>query len=298
MFTVRIPSNSFVFQWIASLLVIFDSTAALSPAHALLNSGRPLVIAHRGYSAIAPENSRPAFERALAAGSDLVELDYHHSKDGVPVAIHDFTLDRTTDAVAKWGGSKLKVADHTLAQLRELESGLWFKPAHPHAMILTLKESVGIIQNGSVTLIERKAGDAATCVELLKENGWINQVVVQAFDWNYIREFRALDSNQVLAALGPPGTKGGKTLTEAEKRLSSDWLDEIKSLGVQIAAWNRQVDKRSVEEAHKLGLRVWVYTINDEATANTLIEAGVDGIITDNPALIWKTLATRPAAKQ
>jgi glycerophosphoryl diester phosphodiesterase len=65
----------------------------------------------------------------------------------------------------------------------------------------------------------------------------------------------------------------------------------VKATGARIAVWNRQVDAAAVKEAHGLGLQVWVYTINELDVAASLLEAGVDGIITDNPALIWKALA-------
>jgi glycerophosphoryl diester phosphodiesterase len=93
-----------------------DATA-VSAAEKLLALDRPLVIAHRGYPQFAPENTLPAFQLALEAGADLVELDYHHTKDGVPIVIHDADLDRTTDATNRWGGSKLKVTAYSAAEL-------------------------------------------------------------------------------------------------------------------------------------------------------------------------------------
>jgi glycerophosphoryl diester phosphodiesterase len=263
-----------------------------SPAGQLLNAPRPLVIAHRGCSAIAPENTLPAFERALAAGADLVELDYHHSKDGALVVLHDYTLDRTTEATNRWGGKGLKIADRPLADLRELQAGLWFKPPHPGVSLPTLDEALDVIQRSGVTLIERKAGDAAACAKLLRARGLINHVVVQAFDWDYLRDFRRLEPNQILGALGPPSTRNGKKVEKMEKFLNPVWLDEIKSFGAQAVVWNKQVDAATVKAAHERGLKVWVYTINDEATARQLLVMGVDGIITDNPAIIWKALAT------
>lgn len=263
------------------------------PAWNLLQSSRPVVIAHRGYSAVAPENTLPAFERALAAGADLIELDYHHSRDGQLIVIHDATLDRTTDATNRWGGQNLRVADRTLAELRSLQAGIGFQPSYPQARLSTLSEAMAVIQRGSVTLIERKGGDAAACVDLLRREGLVNRVVVQSFDWDYLRDYRRLDSEQVLGALGPPGSRGGKKLTDAEKALSPAWLDEIKALGAQVTVWNRQVDAAAVQAAHERGLKVWVYTINEAPVADTLLAAGVDGIITDNPALIWRALAVR-----
>jgi glycerophosphoryl diester phosphodiesterase len=276
---------------LTAFLSMQSPAASVSPAEALLQSRRPLVIAHRGFSLLAPENTTLAFERAVAAGADLVELDDHHSKDGQLVVIHDGTLDRTTDAVQRWGGKDLRVADRTLEELRELNAGGWFNPPCDGVRLPTLEEALSVIQRGSVTLIERKGGDAAACVALLHQRNRVNQVVVQSFDWDYLRDYRQLDARQVLGALGPPGSRAGRKLTDSEKALSPQWLDEVKALGVQLAVWNRQVDAPAVQAAHARGLRVWVYTINDLDTAFSLLRAGVDGIITDNPALLWKAVA-------
>jgi len=273
--------------------ILQAGAATNSPAERLLASARPLVIAHRGYSAMAPENTLPAFERGVASGADMVELDYHHTQDGALVVLHDYTLDRTTDATNRWGGSKLKIADKTLAELKQLDAGKWFKHPQPGIALPTLDEALDVIQRGSVTLIERKAGDAAACVKLLNERQLVNQVIVQAFDWDYLRDFHRMEPRQVLGALGPPSTKGGKKLTDAEKALNPAWLDEIKGIGAHATVWNKQVDAASVKAAHERGLKVWVYTINDVATAHQLLAAGVDGIITDNPAILWKALAVR-----
>lgn len=107
--------------------------AVTSPAAAesLLNLPRPLVISHRGFSQRAPENTLPAFRLAKAAGADLIELDYHHSKDGVPVVIHDAELDRTTDAVARWGRQQIPVASKSAAELRTLDAGGGSSPDMP-----------------------------------------------------------------------------------------------------------------------------------------------------------------------
>lgn len=285
------------FAWAAScasiVLLYATGVAAPTPAEKLVESARPLVIAHRGYSSMAPENTLLSFERGVAAGADMVELDYHHSKDGALVVLHDYTLDRTTDATNRWGGRGLMVADKTLAELRQLDAGKWFKHPQTGVGLPTLGEALDVIQQGSVTLIERKAGDAAACVNLLSERGLMNQVIVQAFDWEYLRDYHQREPRQVLGALGPPGTRNGKKLTEAEKALSPAWLDEIKSIGARVAVWNKQVDAAAVKAAHERGLKVWVYTIDDPVVARQLIEIGVDGIITNNPAVIWKMLATR-----
>lgn len=266
---------------------------ATSPAEAVLRTNRPLVIAHRGFNQIAPENTLPSFQLAKAAAPDLIELDYHHSKDGVPVVIHDETLDRTTDAVAKWGGGKIRVDSRTVAELQSLDAGRWFDPRFAGTRLPTLLEAVTFIQKDHMTLIERKAGDPATLVKFLRDHGWANRLVVQSFDWRFLTEFHQLEPKQVLGALGPPATRDGRRLTDAEKALSTAWIEGALKTGARIIVWNRQVSRDTVAAAHARGLKVWVYTINDAALANQLLDMGVDGIITDNPALIWRALALR-----
>src|SRR5258707_4817327 len=92
----------------------------------LIASKRPLVIGHRGYCQFAPENTLPSFKLAMAAGADLVELDYRHSKDGKLVVIHDSKLDRTTDARKRWKHAQIEVSSRTAAEIQSLDAGEWF----------------------------------------------------------------------------------------------------------------------------------------------------------------------------
>lgn len=262
-----------------------------TPAHRLLASPRPLIIAHRGYSLIAPENTLAAFDHALRAGADLIELDYHHSQDGHPIVIHDATLDRTTNFENRDPKTKVPVASRTAAELAHLEAGLWFQPPHPGLHLPTLETAIARIQTGSITLIERKAGDALTLSRLLHHHHLVNQVVVQAFDWTFLGELRQLLPDQILGALGPPGHHDGRRLTDSEKELNSDWLNRIQALGAQIVVWNAQVSPQAIADAHRRGLKVWTYTINDPKLAQRLLKSGVDGLITDNVALGWNVLA-------
>ena len=261
-----------------------------------MNAPRTLVIAHRGYCQIAPENTIAAFKLAKAAGADLVELDYHHSKDGELIVLHDATLDRTTDAVTKWGGKSIRADSKSLEELRPLDAGKWFDPQFTGTRMPTLKESLDEIQAGGMTLIERKAGDAAACIKLLREQQLVNQVIVQAFDWKYLTDFHKQEPKQVLGALGPPSSRDGKKLTAEEKALSETWIDEALKTGARAVVWNNQVTKETVAYAHRKNLKVWVYTINDPAEAERLLDLGVDGIITNNTGLIWRTIALRNAA--
>ncbi len=281
---------------VSLLLSAMDTYSESSPATDLLGSKRPLVIAHRGYCQFAPENTLPSFKLAMAAGADLVELDYHHSKDGQLIVIHDPELDRTSDATNRWGQSHIRVDARPAAEILSLEAGSWFDPKYAGTKIPLLVEALDTIQKGNVTLIERKAGPAADCIQLLREKDLLNKVVVQAFDWEYLRSFHEQEAQQVLGALGPPNLlAGGKKPQGMTKELSAAWLDELQKTGAKVAVWSQAVSKEAVALAHQRGLKVWVYTINDSELANRLLDMGVDGIITNNTSLIWRTLALRAA---
>src|SRR5256714_11168458 len=177
-----------------------DSDSDL-PALKLIASARPLVIGHRGYCQFAPENTLPSFKLAMAAGADLVELDYYHTKDGQLIVMHDPDLDRTTDATNRWAGRKIKVESKTAAEIQTLDAGSWFDPKYAGTKVPLLSEALDTIQKVSITLIERKGGDPAACITLLTSKGLINKVVVQSFDWEYLRGFHQIEATQVLGAL-------------------------------------------------------------------------------------------------
>lgn len=265
----------------------------------LIAAKRPLVIGHRGYCQIAPENTLPSFQLAVTAGADLVELDYHHSKDNQLMVIHDSELDRTTDARSHWPGERqIRVSSKTAAEIKSLDGGGWFDRKFAGTKIPTLAEALDTIQKGSVTLIERKAGDPAACIQLLQSKSLVNSVVVQSFDWHYLKEFHDQLPEQALGALGPPThSSSGEPIDprklEAEKKLSAKWLDDMMLTGARVAVWSQQVSKEAVDLAHQRGLKVWVYTINEPESASRLLDMGVDGIITNNTSLIWRTIALR-----
>lgn len=253
-----------------------------SAAEQLLNLKRPLIIGHRGYCAIAPENTLPSFALALEARADLVELDYQHSKDGVPIVIHDHILDRTTEARKEWRRRRIRVSRTTAAEIQTLDAGAWFNPGFAGAKVPLLSEALDFIcSNGSVALIERKSGDAATLARLLHERELINKVIVISFDWKFLRELHQLEPRQILGALGPPTRlTNGRRPTRIRRGMGVR-LADLKKTGAKIAVWNQRITRRAVQQAHKRGLHVWVYTINDARVTRQLISRGVSGIITN-----------------
>ena len=248
------------------------NAADLTPARKLIATPRVLITAHRGNSSVAPENTLPAFQSALDAKADLVELDYFHSADGVPIVIHDEILDRTTDAEDVLGKAKLVIGDLRLADAQKLDVGSWFDDKFQGTKLPTLVESLELIQTRSVTLIERKAGDAQTLVRLLEEKKLIDQVVVQAFDWEFVAECRKLSPRLAL------GTLSGKPA-------NLDQLRAAAATGADLIVWNHEkIGREQIAQIHQLGKKAWVYTVDDPQRAAQLIAHGIDGIITNKPA--------------
>jgi glycerophosphoryl diester phosphodiesterase len=255
-----------------------------TPARKLVASSGVLVIAHRGNSSIAPENTLPAFAKALEVKSDLVELDYHHSADGVPVVIHDDNLDRTTNGQTLLGKDKVLVADMPLAELAKLDAGLWFADEFKGTKLPTLVESLTAIQAGSTTLIERKAGEAATLVNLLETERLTDRVVVQSFDWEFVKECRKLSPSLTLCTLS------GKTANDEQIRAAAE-------TGADVIVWNHEkLRAPQIELIHSLGKKAWVYTIDDRDRAAQFMAAGIDGVITNRPAEMIRLRAARQRA--
>jgi glycerophosphoryl diester phosphodiesterase len=163
------------------------------------------------------------------------------------------------------------VSKYKLAELAPLDAGTWFNAKFRGTKLPTLDESLDVIQAGSMTLIEHKAGDAKTCLDLLKKKDLLDKVVVQSFDWQFLADCRQLDSSLVLGALG-------------DKELTPARLDQIDKLGVQAVGWNHKfITPREIKLVHDRGYKAWVYTVDDPARAKELIAAGLDGLITNVP---------------
>jgi glycerophosphoryl diester phosphodiesterase len=250
----------------------------------LLDASRVLSIAHRGNSRQAPENTLPAFESAAALGVDLVELDYLATADNVPVVFHDEFLDRTTDACRRWGGRRIPLASKTFGQLSELDAGSWFDPRFAATRVSSLEEVLEAILPRACLMIERKSGDAPTCVELLRSRGACDRVTLHAFDWQYLHKCHALAPELVLGALG-------------EKRLDAQRLDDACATGASIIGWEAAaLDEAAITASHARGLKVWAWTVDEPEAARRLLSAGIDGLISNVPAVMQQLIAEFPAS--
>jgi glycerophosphoryl diester phosphodiesterase len=242
---------------------------------------RPLVIAHRGASGVAPENTLAAFRAALAMGVDGVELDYRHTADGVPVVIHDATLDRTTNAPALWRQRAQAIADCKLAELIALDAGGWFDKARSFAdePLPTLEAALDLIcGTGRIAVIERKAGDAGTLVKLLDRKRLANSVVVMAFDWKFLADCHRLEPQLQLVALG-------------EGPLNLAVLQKAKGAHASIIGWNQShLSGNEIASIHAADMAAWTWTVDDPSRMRQLIAVDIDAITSNFPDRVLQVL--------
>ncbi len=250
-----------------SLLMASPPTST-RPASA---SRRVTVIAHRGDSKEAPENTIAAFRRALSAGADYVELDARLSADGTLYCLHDETLDRTTNAVRVLGRAKVKLKDVHDAQLAELDAGGWFDRRFAGERLPTLAAALDAIQAKGRTLLEHKDGPAEAYARLLREKELVGRLTVQSFDWKFLADLHKIEPKQPLAALGD------KKYDEAKRRT-------ISSTGAKIVAWKHtDLTPELLAEFRRMGLAVWVWTADEAEDWERVVAMGVEGIITNRP---------------
>lgn len=244
----------------------------------------PVVIAHRGASADAPQNTLAAFDAAARAGAAMIEIDVHLSADGVPMVIHDGTVDATTDGTGEVGRM-------TRAELQSLDAGSWFAPEFAGQRIPTLAEVLRLVADrpGLDVLCEYKgawsAEDVGVTLRVVADSGLEDRLVVQGFDPTTVAALRDV-APQVPRSL----------LVEHGRDDLFALLSELGAAAVSPGAALLADDARLVQAAHDAGLRVFGWTANDEPTWRALLDAGVDGIITDRPAALGGWLGSVTAA--
>jgi glycerophosphoryl diester phosphodiesterase len=238
---------------------------------------RPWVIAHRGASGHAPENTMAAFRRAVEMGAGFIETDLHLTRDSQFVAIHDDTLDRTTNASGL-------VTNHTLAELRRLDAGAWFGPAFVGQRIPTLDEILAFAREHDIIFyLEIKSGGAwrpeHALVAALQNSDAVDRVVILCFDEEVLRTVRELDASLMTGLL--------------VNRPAADLVERAQRAGVrQLAPHWELVSRELVQQAHAAGLPVVPWTVNQPEQMRALLRLGVDGILTDYPDRLIHVLAS------
>jgi glycerophosphoryl diester phosphodiesterase len=231
----------------------------------------PLVIAHRGASAVAPENTLAAFEQAMALGAEAIELDAKRTRDGEVVCFHDRTLLRTT-GVPGTPGSR------SLAGLRTLDAGSWKGEAFAGQRIPTLSEVLEAVGHRLLVNIELtdywadQSGLAKAAVEVVRRHRLERRVLFSSF------QSSALVATEGRAPEIPRAHLVGPTWLATRDRFS------LRRAAVQAEHLHESLALPGrIVSNHRAGRRVHVYTVDDGEAMKRLWRAGVDGLITDLP---------------
>ncbi|MFJ8014638.1 glycerophosphodiester phosphodiesterase [Streptomyces sp. NPDC096339] len=252
--------------------------------------GEPVVYAHRGASAYAPENTLDAIDLARRLGFDWVENDVQRTKDGELVVIHDDTLARTTDVEQVFPDRKpWRVKDFTAAEIARLDAGSWFGEEYAGAFVPTLREYLDRVQRNRQRLLleikkpELYPGIEEQTLKVLGEAGWLDErhvtqrLVVQSFSADSVRIVHGLRPDLVTAFLGTP--------TVADLPKYAEFTDRINPWHTTISAdWVAAV--HGLLGAHGKAMEVDTWIVDDAATARKVQAMGVDGIITNAPDVV------------
>lgn len=238
----------------------------------------PLAFAHRGGAGDWPENTMPAFEHAVALGYAYVETDVHTTADGVLVAFHDDQLDRVTDRTGAIGDLPWSEVSAAVVggsgRIPLLEDIL---VAFPHVRVN----------------IDPKADRAVEpLAEVILRTGSVDRVCVGAFSDRRLARLRELVGERLCSSLGPRGTAA---LVAASNGVPTG---QLHAACVQVPVSARGVTittPKLIAEAHERGMQVHVWTIDDREEMHRLLDLGVDGIMTDRPALLREVLEARSA---
>lgn len=232
-------------------------------------------IAHRGSSGAYPENTRLAFEKAIGAGIDIIELDCQLSKDGHVVVFHDDRLGRT----ARVRGS---VKAKTLKQLRKLDVGAWFKKSFKGERILTLEEVMGVVAGKVDLILDLKTfprsplGIELKILFILSHYQYLERTMLSSFDYSSLRRLRELAPEARLGILYGVGMKDNPF--QMARELQAFSLQAQKDL----------VTPAFLDRAKQVGLKTLVWTVNEVTEMEKFLSLGVDGIISDFPEKFWK----------
>jgi len=258
------------------------------PHRPFLQGPRPLAFAHRGGSLLWPENTMVAFGGAVEMGYRYLETDLHATRDGALVLIHDDTLERTTD------GSGF-VWHHTLAELKHFDAGYHFSPdggrTYPYrgqgVTVPTLEEVLDTLPDVRVNfeIKQQEPPVVGAVVDFIERKGVQDRVLVASFRDRVVKEFRSASGGAVATS----AAQGEALRFWLASRLRLERLLRVRYDALQVPARHGSltvVDRRFVAAAHRRGLHVHVWTVDEPAEMRRLLALGVDGLMSDRPDLL------------
>ena len=239
------------------------------------------IIAHRGSNKVAPQNTLPAFQCAIDEDADGFETDVHVTKDGKLVICHNYTVDATSDG-------RGNITDYTLGELKKMDFGSYFSAEFKDTHLPTVDEFLDLVgpSNAEVINIELKSpklketGMVQKTLDAVKAHGLLDRCLISSFDPRILKEVKALDPRCRTGFLYPTLQASACRFVynpfPIAKRIAADFIHPMSVV----------VNPTLVRIAHKLGLGVNVWTVDDRKTACSLAAMGVDGIITNCPGKV------------
>lgn len=236
-----------------------------------VSNSKPWVIAHRGNSSVAPENTLAAFQAALEVGADMVELDVHLSADGHVIVMHDDDVARTTNGQGK-------IQDLPWPQIQKLDAGSWFDKRFKDEPVPTLDDTLRLISGQAGACIEIKDNDPRLATEVLQrldQAGMQERSMIISFHADVLRVCRGKLKCPPLSLLST----------------QSDVIDRAVAIGADgVQPQYDIVDESFVERAHAAGLFVAVWTVNNQVVMRQMLQVGVDGITSDFAGMLMDLL--------
>lgn len=231
---------------------------------------RVAIVAHRGNSSSAPENTIASCNAARGF-ADWVEFDVRVTLDNELILMHDETVDRTTNGSGEVGYMMF-------AECRHLDAGSWFAPQFSGELVPLMSEAVLAIMPDMRPFIDRKTGPAVMYVDLIRSLRIEHEAVIIAFDWDFLKEVETLSPAIRTGALG----SGPLTLAE---------IQAIQARGIDFIDWaHSAVTAETIDLVHAYGMELHAWTVNDADRIQALIDSGIDGITTDDPQLAQQLL--------
>lgn len=256
--------------FLSNLIAVIQVTQVHGSQIEILNYAE--IIAHRGQSADAPENTIAAIELAIDQGVDAIEIDVRETLDKVPVLFHDATTKRTTnDRRARY------INTLTLEQLKLLDAGFWFSPVFTNERVPTLEEALEVIDGRTTIFLELKDKSEdleQNVIDLLISYDMFDQTIILSFSNQQLIRIKEINSDtQTLLLLN-------SFFGRHEDIIDAFYADHY---GLSLSFY--EDNESFVDLAHQKGKKVFVWTVNDENDLKRVVDSDVDGIITDQPVL-------------
>ena len=271
-----------IFVFVAIVVTAGDRPATIEDFYNV--EGRTRVIAHRGFSGAAPENTLAAIRAAIEIGADMAEIDVTLTSDEEIVVIHDETLDRTTDGSGE-------VFGFTLAEIRQLDAGSWFDPRFAGERVPTLDEVLTEVDGRILLNVEIKSeavarGVVAKVAAAIREHGMIEQVVVSSFSPEALQQMHQA-APEIHTAV----------LYNTKFHQGQDAVEIVTDLDASVFNIKRQrLSRKMLRRCREHGIPVGLYTVNKPRRLRRLVDKGIDAIFTDHPERLLEILNTAPAS--